>query len=223
MQTAIELISAAETFEEAIACVIREVCVQSGWVAGEMWIPDASYARLELAPGWWAASPEMEAFFVEASAPQTMGPGEGLPGLVWQTRAAAWVDVTTTKREGPRIDTARRVGFAAGVAMPVLALIFSAVGILGAYVVAVLLIGVDAGNFWSIMQDRVDVWRDLGNGIVKSMVFGVLCTYIALYQGYESQPTPAGVSAATTRSVVIASLAVLSMDFILTALMFSTP
>jgi PAS domain S-box-containing protein len=121
LQTATALISAAETFEDAIACVIREVCVQSGWVAGEMWIPDASYTRLELAPGWWAASPEMEAFFVEASAPQTMGPGEGLPGLVWQTRRAAWVDVTTTKREGPRIDTARRVGFAAGVAMPVLA------------------------------------------------------------------------------------------------------
>ena len=109
------------------------------------------------------------------------------------------------------------------VAMPVLALVFSSVGILGAYVVAVLLIGVDAGNFWSIMQNRVDVWRDLGNGIVKSMVFGVICSFVALYQGYESQPTPAGVSAATTRSVVITSLAVLGMDFILTALMFSTP
>ncbi len=121
LQTAIALISAAETFEEAIACVIREVCVQSGWVAGEMWIPDKGYARLGLAPGWWAASPEMEAFFVEASAPQTMGSGEGLPGLVWETKRAAWIDVATTKREGPRIDTARRVGFAAGVAMPVLA------------------------------------------------------------------------------------------------------
>ena len=109
------------------------------------------------------------------------------------------------------------------VSMPILALIFSTVGILGAYVVAVLLIGVDAGNFWAIMQNRVDVWRDLGNGIVKSIVFGILCTFIALYQGFEAQPTPAGVSAATTRSVVIASLAVLGMDFILTALMFSTP
>jgi phospholipid/cholesterol/gamma-HCH transport system permease protein len=108
------------------------------------------------------------------------------------------------------------------VSLPILALVFSAVGILGAYVVAVLLIGVDDGNFWSIMQSRVDVWRDLGNGIVKSMVFGVICSFVALYQGYESQPTPAGVSAATTRSVVIASLAVLGMDFILTALMFST-
>jgi signal transduction histidine kinase len=95
--------------------------LQSGWVGGEMWIPDKSYARLGLAPGWWAASPEMEAFFVEASAPQTMGPGEGLPGLVWETKRAHWIDVTATKREGPRIDTARQVGFAAGVAMPVLA------------------------------------------------------------------------------------------------------
>jgi phospholipid/cholesterol/gamma-HCH transport system permease protein len=109
------------------------------------------------------------------------------------------------------------------VSMPILALIFSAVGILGAYVVAVLLIGVDAGNFWSIMQDRVDVWRDLGNGIVKSAVFGVICTFVALYQGYESEATPEGVAHATTRTVVVASLAVLGMDFILTALMFSTP
>ncbi|HYN62550.1 MAG TPA: lipid asymmetry maintenance ABC transporter permease subunit MlaE, partial [Rubrivivax sp.] len=109
------------------------------------------------------------------------------------------------------------------VSMPVLALVFSAVGILGAYVVAVLLIGVDAGNFWSIMQSRVDVWRDLGNGIVKSAVFGVICTFVALYQGYETQATPEGVAHATTRTVVIASLGVLGMDFILTALMFSTP
>ena len=114
--------------------------------------------------------------------------------------------------------------FLAGiVSMPILALIFSAVGILGAYVVAVLLIGVDAGNFWSIMQDRVDVWRDLGNGIVKSAVFGLICTFVALYQGYETQATPEGVAHATTRTVVIASLGVLGMDFILTALMFSTP
>lgn len=109
------------------------------------------------------------------------------------------------------------------ISMPILAILFSAVGILGAYVVAVLLIGVDSGNFWSIMQSGVDVWRDVGNGIVKSMVFGVICTFIALYQGYETQATPEGVAHATTRTVVIASLAILAMDFILTALMFSTP
>jgi phospholipid/cholesterol/gamma-HCH transport system permease protein len=73
------------------------------------------------------------------------------------------------------------------------------------------------------MQSRVDVWRDLGNGIVKSAVFGVICTFVALYQGYETMATPEGVAHATTRTVVISSLGVLGMDFVLTALMFSTP
>jgi phospholipid/cholesterol/gamma-HCH transport system permease protein len=109
------------------------------------------------------------------------------------------------------------------VSMPILAVLFSAVGILGAYVVAVLLIGVDEGNFWSIMQSKVDIWRDVGNGIVKSLVFGFACTCVALYQGFETEATPEGVAYATTRTVVIASLWVLGMDFILTALMFSTP
>lgn len=109
------------------------------------------------------------------------------------------------------------------VSMPLLAALFSAIGILGAYVVAVLLIGIDAGNFWSIQQNGVDVWRDVGNGVVKSAVFGVICTAVALYQGYETEATPEGVAYATTRTVVTASLGVLAMDFILTALMFSTP
>ena len=119
-----------------------------------------------------------------------------------------------------RVLTPRFLGGVA--AMPILAILFSAVGILGAYVVAVLLIGVDAGSFWSIMQTGVDVWRDVGNGIIKSFVFGVICTFVALYQGFEAQATPEGVAHATTRTVVIASLAVLAMDFVLTALMFST-
>ncbi len=109
------------------------------------------------------------------------------------------------------------------VSMPILAILFSTIGILGAYVVAVGLIGVDSGNFWSIMQSRVDVWRDVGNGIVKSALFGVICTFVALYQGYETDATPEGVAHATTRTVVISSLGILSMDFVLTALMFSTP
>jgi phospholipid/cholesterol/gamma-HCH transport system permease protein len=114
--------------------------------------------------------------------------------------------------------------FLAGViSMPLLAALFSAIGILGAYVVAVGLIGIDEGNFWSIQQNGVDVWRDVGNGVVKSMVFGVICTAVALYQGYETEATPEGVAYATTRTVVTASLGVLAMDFILTALMFSTP
>ncbi|MEO7337488.1 MAG: lipid asymmetry maintenance ABC transporter permease subunit MlaE [Caldimonas sp.] len=108
------------------------------------------------------------------------------------------------------------------VAMPVLALLFSAVGILGAYVVGVQMIGLDAGNFWSIMQNGVDVRRDLGNGFIKSIVFGVICSFVAVYQGYEAKATPEGVARATTRTVVISSLAVLFTDFLLTALMFST-
>jgi phospholipid/cholesterol/gamma-HCH transport system permease protein len=109
------------------------------------------------------------------------------------------------------------------VSMPLLAGLFSAVGIYGAYVVGVLLIGLDAGNFWGLMQAGVDVWRDVGNGMVKSLAFGVICTTVALYQGYETSATPEGVAYATTRTVVISSLAVLGMDFVLTALMFSTP
>jgi phospholipid/cholesterol/gamma-HCH transport system permease protein len=124
------------------------------------------------------------------------------------------------------VDTKSRVlapRFIGGVvSMPLLAILFSAVGILGAYVVAVPLLGVDAGNFWSIMQDRVDVWRDVGNGVIKSIVFGIVCTAVALYQGYETEATPEGVAYATTRTVVISSLSVLGMDFVLTALMFST-
>jgi len=107
------------------------------------------------------------------------------------------------------------------VAMPVLAAIFSAVGILGGYLVGVQLIGVDAGAFWSQMQGGVDVRDDVLNGVVKSVIFGIAVTFIALYQGYEAKPTPEGVSRATTRTVVIASLAVLGLDFLLTALMFS--
>ncbi len=112
--------------------------------------------------------------------------------------------------------------FVAGIiSMPLLAAIFSAVGILGGYVVGVLMIGIDPGAFWSQMQGGVDVWDDVGNGVVKSIVFGIACTFVALYQGYEANATPEGVSQATTRTVVIASLTVLGLDFVLTALMFS--
>jgi phospholipid/cholesterol/gamma-HCH transport system permease protein len=112
--------------------------------------------------------------------------------------------------------------FWAGViTMPLLAAVFSAVGIIGGWMVGVLMIGVDPGAFWSQMQGGVDVWKDVGNGVVKSIVFGVTVTFVALLQGYEAQPTPEGVSRATTRTVVVASLAVLALDFILTAMMFS--
>lgn len=113
--------------------------------------------------------------------------------------------------------------FVAGlVAMPVLAALFSAVGVFGAYLVGVQLIGVDSGAFWSQMQNGVDVFDDVGNGVIKSIVFGFVCTFIALYVGHEARPTPEGVSRATTTTVVASSLAVLAFDFILTAMMFST-
>ena len=112
--------------------------------------------------------------------------------------------------------------FWAGViVMPLLAAVFSAMGIIGGWVVGVLMIGVDSGSFWSQIQGGVDVWQDVGNGVIKSAVFGVTVTFVALLQGFEAQPTPEGVSKATTRTVVIASLAVLGLDFILTAMMFS--
>jgi phospholipid/cholesterol/gamma-HCH transport system permease protein len=108
------------------------------------------------------------------------------------------------------------------ISMPILATIFTAVGVVGGYFVGVPLIGVDSGAFWSQMQGGVDLFSDIGNGLIKSIVFGVVVTFIALYQGFEAKPTPEGVSQATTRTVVISSLSVLALDFLLTALMFST-
>ncbi len=106
------------------------------------------------------------------------------------------------------------------IAMPLLAAIFSAVGILGGYFVGVGLLGVDAGAFWSQMQDRVDLYEDVYNGVIKSLVFGVVATWIAVFEGYDCVPTSEGVSRATTRTVVHSALAVLGLDFILTGLMF---
>ena len=123
------------------------------------------------------------------------------------------------------VDPVRRIlapRFWAGVvAMPVLAVVFSAVGVIGGWVVAVPMIGIDSGSFWSQMQGGVDVFSDVGNGIIKSVVFGLTVTFVALLQGYTAKPTPEGVSRATTRTVVVASLAVLGLDFVLTALIFS--
>jgi phospholipid/cholesterol/gamma-HCH transport system permease protein len=107
------------------------------------------------------------------------------------------------------------------VAMPLLAAVFSAVGVMGGWVVGVMMIGVDAGAFWSQMQSGVEVFADIGNGVIKSLVFGVTVSFVALLQGWVCRPTPEGVARATTRTVVLASLAVLGLDFILTAMMFS--
>lgn len=111
--------------------------------------------------------------------------------------------------------------FIAGlISMPILATLFTAMGIFGGYLVGVQLIGVDEGAFWSQMQGGVDLYEDIGNGVIKSVVFGFAATFIAIYQGYQAQPTPEGVSRATTRTVVLSSLMVLWLDFVLTALMF---
>jgi phospholipid/cholesterol/gamma-HCH transport system permease protein len=107
------------------------------------------------------------------------------------------------------------------ITMPLLAAVFSAVGVVGGWVVGVLMIGIDPGAFWSQMQGGVDIVKDVGNGVLKSVVFGFTVTFVALVQGFEAQPTPEGVSRATTRTVVVASLAILGLDFVLTALMFS--
>jgi phospholipid/cholesterol/gamma-HCH transport system permease protein len=111
--------------------------------------------------------------------------------------------------------------FWAGViSMPLLAALFSAMGILGGYLVGVQLIGVDEGSFWSQMQSAVDFEQDILNGVIKSVVFGIAITTIALFEGYDAPPTAEGVSGATTRTVVTSSLAVLALDFVLTAFMF---
>ena len=123
------------------------------------------------------------------------------------------------------VDPVRRIiapRFWAGViVLPLLTAVFNAVGVLGGWVVSVPMIGVDPGAFWSQIQGGVDVWADLGNGVVKSLVFGVAVSFVALLQGYLARPTADGVARATTRTVVMASLLVLGLDFLLTAMMFN--
>lgn len=111
--------------------------------------------------------------------------------------------------------------FWAGVfSMPLLAALFSAMGVYGGYLIGVVVIGVDEGSFWSQMQSAVDFREDIVNGVIKSIVFGIAVTWIALFEGYDAPPTAEGVSGATTRTVVTSSLAILGLDFILTAFMF---
>jgi len=122
------------------------------------------------------------------------------------------------------VDPMKRViapRFLAGfLSMPLLAAIFSAVGVYGGYFVGVGLLGVDDGAYWSQMQANIDLQDDIYNGVIKSIAFGFVATWIAVYEGYDAVPTSEGVSRATTRTVVHAALAVLGLDFVLTALMF---
>ena len=123
------------------------------------------------------------------------------------------------------VDPLRRVvapRFWAGlISLPLLAAIFSAVGILGAHIVGVDWLGVDSGTFWSVMQSQVSFEKDVLNGVIKSIVFAFVVTWIAVYKGYSCEPTSEGISRATTSTVVQASLWVLALDFVLTALMFA--
>ncbi|NWN91331.1 lipid asymmetry maintenance ABC transporter permease subunit MlaE [Marinobacter adhaerens] len=122
------------------------------------------------------------------------------------------------------VDPLRRVIaprlWAGFIAMPVLAIIFSMVGIWGGMLVGVEWLGVFEGSYWGNMQASVDFWDDVVNGVIKSVVFGFVCAWIAVYQGYDCVPTSAGISSATTKTVVYSSLAVLGLDFVLTAVMF---
>jgi phospholipid/cholesterol/gamma-HCH transport system permease protein len=106
------------------------------------------------------------------------------------------------------------------IAVPLLAAIFSAVGIYGGHLIGVGLLSVDDGAFWSQMQAAVDFQEDIANGVIKSVAFGFVVTWIAVFEGYDTVPTSEGVSRATTRTVVNSSLAILGLDFVLTALMF---
>ena len=123
------------------------------------------------------------------------------------------------------VDPLRRViapRFWAGfISLPLLAAIFSMVGILGAHLVGVDWLGVDSGTFWSVMQAQVDFQKDIMNGVIKSLVFAFVVTWIAVYKGYACEPTSEGISRATTATVVQSSLLVLGLDFVLTALMFA--
>ncbi|MEM8844103.1 MAG: lipid asymmetry maintenance ABC transporter permease subunit MlaE [Pseudomonadota bacterium] len=169
--------------------------------------------------------------FVALSLVRELGPV--VTGLLYAGRAGSALTaeiglMKTTEQlasmEMMAVDPIRRIigpRFLAGIiAMPFLAAIFSAIGVYGGYVVGVGLLGVDSGAYWAQMQANVDFNSDIVNGVIKSVVFGIACNWIALHQGYDAVPTAEGISRATTKTVVHSALAVLGLDFILTALMF---
>lgn len=122
------------------------------------------------------------------------------------------------------VDPLRRIVaprlWAGFISMPILSMIFAAVGIYGGALVSVEWLGVYSGSFWTVMQSAVDFYDDVINGVIKALVFGVVVTWIAIYQGLESVPTSEGIAQSTTRTVVYSSLMILALDFVLTALMF---
>ncbi len=122
------------------------------------------------------------------------------------------------------VDPIRRIVsprfFAGLISLPLLTVIFMMLGIYSGYLVGSVWLGVDEGSFWSQMQSKVELYHDIFNGIIKSIVFAFVVTWIAVYQGYHAKPSSEGVSRATTNSVVYSALAVLALDFVLTAIMF---
>lgn len=122
------------------------------------------------------------------------------------------------------VDPIRRIisprFFAGCLSMPLLAALFSAIGIIGGQIVGSGLLGLDEGAYWSQMQAHLDFQDDIVNGVIKSVVFGFVASWIALFEGYDAVPTSEGVSRATTRTVVNSAFSILGLDFILTALMF---
>ena len=169
--------------------------------------------------------------FVGLSLVREMGPV--VAGLLFASRAGSAVTaeiglMKTTEQlsamEMMAVDPLARIvapRFWGGViSMPLLAALFSVMGVFGAYLVGVRLIGLDNGVFWGNMRAGIDFWPDVTNGIIKSFVFGIAVTLIAVFEGYDAKPTAEGVSAATTRTVVGGSLAILALDFVLTVFMF---
>jgi phospholipid/cholesterol/gamma-HCH transport system permease protein len=125
-----------------------------------------------------------------------------------------------TAMEMMAVDPVRRVvapRFIGGVvAVPLLTAIFDVVGLLGAHLVGVGLMGVESGSFWSQMQSAVE-FKDVNEGLIKSLCFGLACSLVAVYQGYHTEPTASGVGLATTRTVVISAVLTLVLDYMLTA------
>jgi phospholipid/cholesterol/gamma-HCH transport system permease protein len=169
--------------------------------------------------------------FVGLSLVRELGPV--VAGLLFASRAGSAITaeiglMKTTEQlaamEMMAVDPLARIvapRFWGGVlSMPLLAALFSVMGVFGAYIVGVRLIGLDAGTFWGNMRAGIEFMPDVTNGIIKSIVFGVAVSLIAVFEGYDAHPTAQGVSSATTRTVVGASLAILALDFILTVFMF---
>jgi phospholipid/cholesterol/gamma-HCH transport system permease protein len=169
--------------------------------------------------------------FVALSLTRELGPV--VAGLLFASRAGSAITaeiglMKTTDQlaamEMMAVDPLARIvapRFWAGVlSMPLLAALFSVMGVFGAYIVGVRLIGADSGTFWGNMRAGIDFWPDVTNGIIKSFVFGIAVSLIAVFEGYTAKPTAEGVSTATTRSVVVGSLAILALDFVLTVFMF---